>query len=273
MTWLTEFGQVIHEAAHLGRLDTLDAAHAALHSGDPTQLIKAFPGGVTIEDPRAGHIEGQAALEDYCRESRGWLSERSARTRAVAVTNGSNRVVGEFDVDMDHDGRSFTLPVAVVVEPDARGRSVAIRNYHSHWPLLGRHVVRPPLLEPDPYATAGDIVGEYQAALAAGDKARWVAAFEDDGCFREPAGEEHRFCGTTNLRELANSFFANGGIVLEHCTVTDDGVRVAIEFNAIEWGGVAMPRQAGVAVYERGRTGRLANARVYDDVDPPLQSG
>jgi hypothetical protein len=31
-----------------------------------------------------------------------------------------------------------------------------------------------------------------------------------------------------------------------------------------------MPHQAGVAVYERGRTGRLAAARVYDDVDPPL---
>jgi len=31
-----------------------------------------------------------------------------------------------------------------------------------------------------------------------------------------------------------------------------------------------MPQQAGVAVYVCGRTGRLAAARVDDDVDPPL---
>jgi hypothetical protein len=31
-----------------------------------------------------------------------------------------------------------------------------------------------------------------------------------------------------------------------------------------------MPHQAGIAVYERGRTGRIAEARIYDDVDPPL---
>jgi hypothetical protein len=66
-------------------------------------------------------------------------------------------------------------------------------------------------------------------------------------------------------------FGAGGGIVLEHCTVTDDGVRTALEFNAVRWGGVALPPQAGVAVYERGRTGRLAEARIYDDVEGPVE--
>jgi hypothetical protein len=270
MTWLTEFGQVVHQAAHLNKLETLDAAHAALHSGDPTRLIEAFPGGVTIDDPRAGHVEGEAALEDYCRESRAWLSERNAASRSLAVTNGATRVVGEFEVDLVQDGRSFTLPLAVVVEPDPRRDSVAIRSYHSHWPLLGRHIVRPPLLPVDPAAVEADVVGEYQAALRSGDAAAWVATFEPDGCFREPAGGDHRFCGTAALQDLAKAFFARGGIVLEHCTVTDDGVRTALEFNAVEWGGTTMPHQAGVAVYERGASGRLAAARVYDDVDPPL---
>src|SRR5262245_24655074 len=270
MTWLTEFGQVVHEAAHLGQLETLEAAHAALHSGDPTRLIEAFPGGVTVDDPRAGHVEGQAALEDYCRESGSWLRERQAVAHVIATTNGPTRVVGEFGLDLVQDGRSFTLPVAVVVEPDSRRQSVAIRSYHSHWPLLGRHLVRSPLLERDPNAIEADVVGEYQAALAAGDKDRWVGAFEADGCFREPSGGEHNYCGTDALRQLAEAFFARGGIILEHCTVTDDGIRVGLEFNAVEWGGVRMPHQAGVAVYERGGTGRLAAARVYDDVDPPL---
>jgi SnoaL-like domain len=270
MTWLTEFGQVVHEAAHLGKLETLEAAHAALHSGDPTRLIEAFPGGVTVDDPRAGRVEGQAALEDYCRESRAWLGERQAIARSLAVTNGAKRLVGEFEVDLIQDGRAFTLPVAVVVEPDAAGRAVWIRSYHSHWPLLGRHVIRSPLLPSDPDAVEADVVGEYQTALRSGDAAAWVGAFEPDGCFREPAGGEHRYCGTDALRELAAAFFARGGIILEHCTVTDDAVRTALEFNAVEWGGRRLPPQAGVAVYERGRTGRLAAARVYDDVDPPL---
>ena len=34
----------------------------------------------------------------------------------------------------------------------------------------------------------------------------------------------------------------------------------------------AIPPQAGVAVYERGTSGRLAAARIYDDVTPPESS-
>jgi hypothetical protein len=33
-------------------------------------------------------------------------------------------------------------------------------------------------------------------------------------------------------------------------------------------GGI--PLEAGVAVYVRGQSGKLAAVRIYDDVDPPL---
>ena len=270
MTWLTAFGPVVHEAARLARPDADDAADTGLLNGDPTLLPTSFPGGVTIDDPLVGRIEGRAALQDYDEEARSWLAARDAETRTVALTKDARRVVGEFEVDLTQDGNRFALPVAVVVEPLSYREAVAIRIYHSQWPLLGRHVVRPPLLPRDPDAVESDVVAEYQAALAAGDAAGWVGAFEPDGCFREPAGPQFRRCGTAALQEVARAFFARGGIILEHCTVTDDGVRAALEFNAVEWGGRAMPHQAGVAVYERGRTGRLADARVYDDVDPPL---
>ena len=36
------------------------------------------------------------------------------------------------------------------------------------------------------------------------------------------------------------------------------------------WGRTELPPAAGVAVYVRGESGKLAAARVYDDVDPPL---
>ena len=67
-------------------------------------------------------------------------------------------------------------------------------------------------------------------------------------------------------------FSAGGGIVLEHCTVTEDGVRTALEFNAIRWGGHDLPHQAGIAVYERGPTGKLHEARIYDDVEGPVEA-
>jgi hypothetical protein len=88
---------------------------------------------------------------------------------------------------------------------------------------------------------------------------------------REPAGDIHVHRGTDELRDLYALFFSNGGgIPLEHCTVTDDGRTCAIEYNVVSWGRTSLPPQAGIAVYERGATGRLAAARIYDDVDPPI---
>ncbi len=270
--WFTEFGQIAHEAAHVGQIEHLEAAQAALMSGDPVRLLEAFPGGVRIDDPRVGRVEGQAALEDFCRSSRAWLSERAASNRQLAVTISDARVVGEFELDLTQDGRSFVLPVAVVVEPDPVRRSVWIRTYHSQWPLLGHHVVRPPLLPRDPGVEESDVVGEYQAALAAGDADRITATFEPDGCFREPAGPQFARCGTDVLQGFFELFFSKGGgIILEHCTVTEDGVRTVLEFNAVRWGGVDLPHQAGVAVYERGDSGRLRSARIYDDVEGPVE--
>ena len=269
---VTEFGQVIHKAAHLRQLGHLEAAEAALHSGDPTRLLEAFPGGVRIDDPRFGRVEGEASLTEFCKASERWLREHAGRPRQIAVTNGPSRVVGEFDLELTQEGRVFVLPVAVVVEPDPAKHSVWIRTYHSQWPLLGHHEVRTPLLARDPSVAESDVVGEYQAALAAGDADRTTATFEPDGCFREPAGPQFRRCGIEVLHEFFCLFFsAGGGIILEHCTVTEDGVRTALEFNAVRWGGHDLPPQAGVAVYERGSSGKLREARIYDDVEGPVE--
>ncbi len=261
MPWLPEFGALI------GVNVPADADPASVAKA----LDDAYPQRVRVDDPRAGRIEGRAAIRDFIAGSGAWLAARHARVTPVATTHGAGRTVGEYDVELTVDGSTFVLPVAVAVEPGADGRTAWIRIYHSHWPLLGHHVVRPPLLARDPSVRESDIVGEYQAALAAGDADRITATFEPDGCFREPAGPQYRVCGTAALREFFAGFFSlGGGIILEHCTVTEDGTRTALEFNAVRWGPVDMPHQAGIAVYERGATGRLANARVYDDVDPPF---
>ena len=270
--WFTEFGQIAHEAAHIGGAGHLAAAEAALLSGDPVRLLEAFPGGVRIDDPRMGRVAGETELREFCRASSAWLGERDGHSAPLAVTVGDDRIVGEFDLTLTQDGRTFVLPIAVVVEPDPPARSVWIRTYHSQWPILGRHQVRPPLLPRDPAARESDVVGEYQAALAAGDADRITATFEPDGCFREPAGPQFRRCGTDVLHEFFTLFFSKGGgIVLEHCTVTEDKVRTALEFNAVRWGAVDLPPQAGVAVYERGPSGKLREARIYDDVEGPVE--
>jgi hypothetical protein len=67
-------------------------------------------------------------------------------------------------------------------------------------------------------------------------------------------------------------FSNGGGIALEHCTATDDGTACALEYSCVGWGRTALPPQAGVAVYQRGPSGKLAQARIYDDVDPPLHA-
>jgi hypothetical protein len=65
-------------------------------------------------------------------------------------------------------------------------------------------------------------------------------------------------------------FSAGGGIGLQHCAVTDDGARCALEHNCVRWGRHDLPPQAGLGVYERGPDGLLAAARVYDDIEPPV---
>ena len=90
---------------------------------------------------------------------------------------------------------------------------------------------------------------------------------------REPAGGAYVHRGTDELRALYALFFSNGGgIPLEHCTVTDDGRACALEYNVVAWGRTELPPEAGIAVYVRGDSGRLAAARVYDDSDPPLSA-
>ena len=79
--------------------------------------------------------------------------------------------------------------------------------------------------------------------------------------------------GRDGLRAFYEWLFSNGGgIPLEHCTVTDNGRVCALEYNVVRWGRTDLPPQAGVAVYVRGESGKLAAARIYDDADPPLGS-
>ena len=91
------------------------------------------------------------------------------------------------------------------------------------------------------------------------------------GYAREPAGAGYVHRGPDGLRAFYEHLFSNdGGIPLEHCRVMDDGRACALEYNVVRWGSTELPPEAGVAVYVRSDSGKLAAARIYDDCDPPL---
>ena len=114
------------------------------------------------------------------------------------------------------------------------------------------------------------LYGRFSAALGAGDADAVVATFAPDGYYREAAGPQAVHRGTAELRSFfAALFSAGGGVSLRPCVITDDGVRCAIEYNCVRWGGRELPPQAGLCVCERGPDGLLAAVREYDDLEPP----
>jgi limonene-1,2-epoxide hydrolase len=273
MPWFPDFVSAVElarrETRAADQADPVGQYFNALNKGDTHALETVWPGEVVVYDPRAGEVRGHKQLQRFVQQNQAWLAERNVRIETVAATCVGGSAVVELLAHLAVDGREMAWPVAVVAEsPD--DRSVVFRTYCSQWPVDGRRHLRPPILEPGA-APPGDVVGRYQAALEAGDTEAIVRTFAPSGYFREPIGLHATHSGTGELRSFfVRSFSAGGGIGLQHCAVTDDGVRCAVEYNCVRWGRHDLQPQAGIGVYERGRDGLLAAARVYDDVESPV---
>jgi hypothetical protein len=282
MPWFPDFYNAVELARRqtraAGLADPVGQYFAALENGDTRVLETVWPGTVVVYDPRAGEIRGHRQLRRFVHRNQAWLAARHARTTTVAATSVGGRAVVELLVQLDGDRqgddkpgdeKSVAWPVAVVAEsPD--DMSIVFRTYCSQWPVDGHRPVRPPILHAE-HIRPGDVVGRYQAALAAGDADAVVSTFAPDGYFREPIGPNHTHRGTVELRSFFTSrFSAGGGIGLQPCVVSDDGVRCALEYNCVRWGSHQLPPQAGLGVYERGSDGLLAAVRVYDDIEAPV---
>lgn len=275
MPWFPDFISAVELARRqtraAGQADPVGQYFTALNKGDTDALETVWPGEVVVYDPRAGEVRGHKELRRFVSRNKSWLAEHHARIETVASTCADGRAVVELLAHLAGNGQELAWPVAVVAEsPD--DSSVVFRTYCSQWPVDGRRHLRSPVLEPG-RAHPGDVVGRYQAALQAGDAEAVVSTFAPDGYYREPIGPHATHRGTAELR----SFFterlgAGGGIGLQHCAVTDDGVRCAVEYNCVRWGSHDLPPQAGLGVYERGPDGLLASARVYDDIEPPARN-
>ena len=274
MPWFPEFisaAELARQQARVeGHADPVAQYLAALDTGDSRGLEIVWPGDVEVLDPRVGQVRGHAELRRFVRRNTAWLAGRHAAVETVASTTVGHRAVVEIVAHLVDDGVSTDWPVAVVAEsPD--DRSVVFRTYCSQWPVDGRRHVRPSILAPSRTALSG-VVGRFQTALAAGDVDGVLGVFADDGYVREPVGPHATHRGTDALRAyFTGAFSLGGGIELEPCTVTDDGVRCAVEYSCVRWGSHPLTPQAGLAVYERAGDDRLRAARFYDDVEPPVE--
>lgn len=240
-------------------------------AGEPDALIESFAGEPELHHPVRGRIKGARAFEVFVTETNAWLTQSNVSVQDVEHVVTERRGFEEVVLHLDGETGRVDLPVALVADRQTNGRIDELRMYFSSWPLTGRHVNRPPLLQPDPQLRESDVVGEYQRALSAGDVDAIVAAFEPDGYAREPAGGQHIHRGPDGLRAFYELLFSNdGGIPLEHCALIDDKRVCGLEYNVVRWGRTELPPEAGVAVYVRGQSGKLAAARIYDDVNPPL---
>ncbi len=213
MPWLPEFASAVELARRktraAGQADPVGKYFAALNEGDARTLETVWPGQVVVYDPRAGEIRGHAQLRKFVRQNQAWMTEHHARTQVVASTRADGRAVVELLAHVEHDGRDVAWPIAVVAE-SADDRSVVFRTYCSQWPVDGQRHLRPAILPPGP-EHPGDVVGRYQAALAAGDTEAIVGTFAPDGCYREPIGPHAAHRGAGELRLVLRRPVQRGG--------------------------------------------------------------
>ena len=232
MPWFPDFVNAVEIACcqtrSVGLADPVQQYFNALETGRTRELEEIWPGQVAIYDPREGEVRGHRQLRRFVHNNKLLWAERHVRIETVASTFIVGRAVVELLAHLDdYDGQPVDWPIAVVAEsPDEL--SVVFRTYCSQWPVDGQRHIRRPLLEPA-NTQLSDVVGRYLTVVSNGDLGSIVSAFAADGYFRESIGPNYLHRGTRELRAyFAECFKVGGGLELEHCAVTDDGVRCAV---------------------------------------------
>jgi len=183
---------------------------------------------------------------------------RWPRIRLMAVTEEGERRLEEyrFTRAAGLGGLPPTigdeLPVAIMFDRGAGGPRARIYSAHELVPT--RPPVLPAVDKLDTSRGPDDIMTRYFPTLHSADLEATLDLFEDDGYLQHSNGETYR--GRERLRVDFTKFYQTGGIKLRYCNRTDAGARTAFE--------CYMPSgRPAVAVYERGRTGKVGAVRIY----------
>ncbi len=211
-------------------------------------LMQVLRAQASIDDPYLGaspaaRFEAESPLSPGA----SWSS-----VEPFATTRAEGRRFEEYHF-VPADGRVPYLPVGILFEPAPDGGSKAT-VYSDH------HLVddRGPILAPDPalvpWRSEADVLFPYFRALKENRLEDVLDLFEEDGYFRHSNAET--FTGRDGLRTDFTKMMGATGIRVTYCRATDDGTTCALE--------VYMPSgRPAVAVYERGRPGRLKAVRIY----------
>jgi hypothetical protein len=230
-------------------------------------VVGLFADKATVDSP----LGGKQLPAEFVTEAHSWLGRHKARSEEVHTVVAPERVVHELELSVTVDDEARVLPVILIADvEDDHIRD--LRIYHSTWPLTRTHMMRHPLIQYSLTERPQEPVGTYHEALEAADADAADSVFEPDGCVREPAGGSYVYCGADRTAWY-RAILSQGPIVLHLGTITDDGETVVYEYMADRWGSEPMTPQAGAAAYQRGSSGKLTSARIYDDVQPPESLG
>ncbi len=267
MPWIPELASAA-ELARQYKSTRVPFYEGVMHAA-PEDLLGSWAGEPWLDDPGLGRVTDRKGFEEWAASTQQWLIDHEAQLRPVGLTKTDTQSVEEVTLELTIGGEQRELPVGVAIDRNADGLLTAIRIYHTMWPLIEDHRVRAPILEADPDLLGPDVVGEYQQALTAGDVEGILASYEEDGSLRGPTGGSNVHRGHEGWRVAYGGSPAGGGFSAERCQVTDDGGAAGLEYNVLSWGEAEVPPQAGLAMYVRGQSGKLASVRLYDDVAPP----
>jgi hypothetical protein len=117
-----------------------------------------------------------------------------------------------------------------------------------------------------------EVVADDRLALASGDVEAIGTPSERDGYAREPAGDitsvEARTICAPSRRGCSRVTAASRWSTARSSTTR---ARVRAECNVVRWGKTELSPAQEVALYVRCQSGKLAAARIYDQVSPPLE--
>jgi hypothetical protein len=230
---------------------------------DVGAVLGSFAPRATVDTP----LGGRQQPTEWLASEGAWLLAHKAHAEELNTVAAEDRVAHELTLWVTIDDEEQEVPVMLVADVEG-GKVRDLRVYHSTYPISGSHVVRSPIIDPDPSLEPAEPIGAYHRGLAAGDADAIDELFEADGYVREPAGSAYAHSGDER-REWYRSVSSAGPLELHLCTVTDDGTTLVFEYTADSWGRFSIPAQCGAAAYERAPSGKLAAARIYDDFEPP----
>jgi hypothetical protein len=124
----------------------------------------------------------------------------------------------------------------------------------------------------DPIPHAEGTLGDYQRALAEGDLEGIVGSFESDGRAREPGGRRTYAAAPRGYGSCTHACSPTAAAPLWSTAPSPTTTPGAPSSTTARWEVTDIPPRAGVAAYERGSSGLLSAARIYDDVEPPAVS-